>query len=83
MALVVAVVVAGWEMVLAGRVELVGVVKLCRTWQMAWLGEMVEMLGPDVVGGRSGCEGKVLGWIAASYTSWSKLHTLNFGQEKY
>lgn len=45
------VVVAGWEMVLAGRVELVGVVKLCRTWQMACLGEMVEVLGPDVVGG--------------------------------
>ena len=65
---------AGWEMVLAGRVELVGVVKLCRTWQMACLGEMVEVLGPDVVGGRSGCEGKVLGWIAASCPSWSKIH---------
>ena len=69
-----ALVVAGWEMVLAGRVELVGVVKLCRTWQMACLGEMVEVLGPDVVGGRSGCEGKVLGWIAASCPSWSKIH---------
>ena len=65
---------AGWEMVLAGRVELVGVVKLCRAWQMAWLGEMVEVLGPDVVGGRSGCEGEVLGWIAASCPSWSKIH---------
>ena len=72
--MVVVVVVAGWEMVLAGRVELVGVVKLCRTWQMAWLGKMVEMLGPNVVGGRSGCEGKVLGWIAASCPSWSKIH---------